>query len=565
MKSFAILITLFILSLPCNAQNFKLKITGITSTENQIIDSTKYISSLKNIKSVTDEITKTTQQLTKQGYLNNKVIQNTRENDSLFTVIIALGQQLQSSHIYIGINSEANKLLKLVQKSDTLILKYSDTETFLNQTLKETEQKGFAFAKLKLLNIQLKKETLYADLDFNSNEKRALNTIVIKTEKDKKNNFPIGYTKQINRKYKNTLFNQETVRHIHEDFDKFKFVYQIKYPEILFTKDSTKVYVYLEKRKANTFDGYIGFSNKENKKIKLNGYVDINLENILGAGENLSVYWKSDGNNQKTFKTSIEIPYIFKSPLGIKAEINIFKQDSTYQNTKTALNLGYFLDYTSRIYLGYQSNESSDIQNTNSTFLSDYKNSYTTLGINWIKQDNTNLTFPEKSFFNINLGFGKRNTTNTNQNVKQFYLAVNAMHTFYLNQKNSINLKTQNYYLQSQSYLTNELFRFGGINSIRGFAENSLQANLVTSMLTEYRYQVSSNLYLHSIADYCLYKDETNTQNKENFEKILGLGIGFGIQTNNGLLKIALVNGSTKNQEIKFSNTNITICYNVKF
>ncbi len=47
-------------------------------------------------------------------------------------------------------------------------------------------------------------------------------------------------------------------------------------------------------------------------------------------------------------------------------------------------------------------------------------------------------------------------------------------HHLELNSKNSIFIKNQSYYLQSDSYVINELYRFGGINSIRGFNENSL-------------------------------------------------------------------------------------------
>ena len=92
--------------------------------------------------------------------------------------------------------------------------------------------------------------------------------------------------------------------------------------------------------------------------LVFNGYLDLTLENTLRAGEQFSLYWKSDGNNQKTFKTSIDLPYIFKSPIGLKAQLYIFKQDSIYQNTKTSIDLGYFMDYNTRIYLGYQSTES---------------------------------------------------------------------------------------------------------------------------------------------------------------------------------------------------------------
>ena len=139
------------------------------------------------------------------------------------------------------------------------------------------------------------------------------------------------------------------------------------------------------------------------------------------------------------------------------------------------------------------------------------------------------------------------------------------MHNFYLNKKNIINIKSQNYYLQSDNYIINELFRFGGINSIRGFEENSLQAHFLTSILTEYRYIISPNLYIHSIIDYCYYKDKTNT--KENNKKTNLIGARTGTRTTNKkrIIKIALANGSTKNQKIKFYNTIVNICYNVKF
>jgi hemolysin activation/secretion protein len=109
------------------------------------------------------------------------------------------------------------------------------------------------------------------------------------------------------------------------------------------------------------------------------------------------------------------------------------------------------------------------------------------------------------------------------------------------------------------------LFRFGGLNSIRGFAENSLQAYLTTSLLTEYRYILSPNLYLHSILDYALIKNNSDSGNSDITENLIGIGLGMGIQTKNGLLKLALANGKTKKQQFEIYNTIIHISYNVKF
>lgn len=553
----------------CSAQNFQLQIIGHSATETAIIDSLTYTSNHSNLKSIRDEVSKTSEKLSKAGFIENKLITSIKTKDSSYTAKVSLGNRIKKIHIYIGRNNPFATLIPSAKTKDTIIIRYEETEAFLNSALLKLEQQGYALAKLKLINIQNRNQILYADLEFTADKKRNLNTIEIRySEKDRKTNFPKGHLAQINHKYRNKTFNQQITEQVHTEFEKFRFVSQVKYPEILFTTDSTKIYVYLEKRKSNTFDGYIGFSNNENKKITLNGYLDVNLENTLGVGEQFSLYWKSDGNKQTTFKTSIELPYLFKSPIGLKANLTMFKQDSIFQNTKTAIDLGYFITYNTRIYLGYQSTESSDIQNTNSFQLSDYKNSFLTSNFEYTKNDNDNFTFPKKSALSLTIGFGKRNLSNLSETAtasKQFYINLEAAHNFYLNKKNSISIKSQNYFLRSDSYVINELFRFGGINSIRGFEENNLQANFLTSILTEYRYAFSPSLYIHSILDYGLYKDQTITNEYNQITSLIGLGLGLGVQTKNGLLKLALANGSTKNQNLNFYNTIIHICYNVKF
>ncbi|MDI6047729.1 hypothetical protein [Flavobacterium yafengii] len=568
MKSTFILLFFLNFCLNCSAQDFRLLITGSNSLETKTIDSLQYNTIHKNIKSISEEINRISGKLSEIGYIDNSNLEFTKK-DSSYVANFALGKKIKSIHIYIGTNNLFNNPADQDTKKDILVLPYKEIDSFLKQAVQKLEQNGFALAKLKLINIKRVDTEIYADLKLESDEKRTLNSITINyAENNRLNKFPSGHLAQINRKYKNSIFNQKIVAEIYNDFEKFGFISQVKYPEILFTKDTTKVYVYLEKKKSNTFDGFIGFSNNENKKITLNGYLDIKLENILGSGEQLSVYWKSDGNDQKTFNASIELPYLLKTPIGLKAQIQLFRQDSTFQNTKTAIDLSYFSNYNKRFYLGFQTTESSDIQNSSNTSISDFSNSFLTSSFNYTKLDLANYTFPIKSFFSITAGTGKRKINNQLENTtksNQFFLNIQASHNFNLNKKNIININSQNYYLQSNRYIVNELFRFGGLNSIRGFTENSLQAYFTTSILTEYRHILSSNLYIHSILDYCIYKNKSDTQQTDKTEKLLGIGLGFGLQTKNGLLKFALANGSTQNQQIEIYNTIIHICYNVKF
>lgn len=569
MKSTLILLFILFFCLNCSAQNLRLLISGSNPLETKTIDSLKYNTTHKNTKSISEEVIKLSQKLTEIGYIENTTMEFNKKKDSVYVANFALGKKIKTIYIYIGTNLVFKNSTDLSQKKDTIKLPYTEINSFLKQTVQKLEHNGFALAKLKLTNIKRVDTKIFADLKMESDKKRTLNSIIVNyTQNSRSYKFPNGHLTQINKKYKNRVFNQKLAEEIHTDFEKFGFINQVKFPEILFTEDTTKVYVYLERKKSNTFDGFIGFSNNENKKITLNGYLDMKLENILGCGEQLTIYWKSDGKDQKTFNTSIELPYLFKTPIGIKAQIQLFRQDSTFQNTKTAIDLSYFTNYNTRFYLGYQTTESNDIQNTNKLQLSDYKSSFTTLNFEYTKNDNTSLLFARRSFASLTIGLGKRNQNNQPEETrpnKQFYLDMVAMHNFYLNKKNSIIVKTQNYYLKSERYIINELFRFGGINSIRGLEENSLQANFLTTILTEYKYALSPSLYIHSITDLGLYKDKTNIKKNNQKDTLLGLGLGMGLQTKNGLLKIAIANAKSNNNNLTFYNTMANICYNVKF
>lgn len=557
----------FWISISGYAQNFHLKINGSTPIETQIIDSLNYSKIHPNIKSLFEELKNTSEKLSKKGYLDNNIIETKKTNDTSYISLISIKKRTKEIHIYIGRDHSLFETSKT--KNDTIILKYEELENFLNQKIIDSEKAGFALSKIKLENIHRKNLIMYADLNAKSEKRRIVNSIIINQTNDSKRDFfPKGHIKQLNKKYITKTFNQEIVKQLYDDINSFDFVTQTKYPEILFTNDSTKIYIYLEKRKANSFDGYIGFSNDENKKTTLNGYLDISLSNTLRAGEQFSLYWKSDGNQQKTFNTKIEIPYIFQSPLGLKAQLNIFKQDSTFQNTKTSIDLGYFLNYNSKIYLGYQYTESSDIQNINNSSISDYKNSYITSSLEYRKVDHLNNLFSKKAYLYFIIGYGNRNTNSNPETAtpsKQLYTNLNLSYNFELNRKNFIYINSQNQYLKSENYIINELFRFGGMNSIRGFTENSLQGNNVNLLMTEYRYLTSPNLYIHSILDYGIYQDQTNLQNSKKFNDLISIGVGLGLLTKNGLLRIIIANGTANSDKIKFYNSILNICYNVKF
>jgi hypothetical protein len=541
-----------IFSLNCFGQSLHLKIMGTNDAEIKKIDSVGYSKIHTDLKSLNFEKTVFSEKMNLLGFLEVKIVDDSKIDDSTFVTKFDLGKQQKSICINIGENFGG--YFENV-KNHSVEIGLDKTEVFLKDAIARFEKKGFSLAKLKLDNFRKVKNVLVADLKIDLGNKRRFSKIVIKgLEK-----FPEGVKRDIERSYKNKVFNQNVLEKINSDFDRLRFAKQTKYPEILFTKDSTNIYVYLQKAEANNFDGFLGFGNDDKDKLRFNGYLDLNLVNILKSGETFSLFWKSDGADQKTFNASLELPYLFRSPIGLKTQLNIFKQDSTFQTTKTAIDLGYILNTRSRIYVGYQSSESNALLKTNLNSISDYENSYVTNQFEFIDFRNNLSLFPEKTKISIKYGFGNRNSKTENQ--KQFFTEINLKYDLYLNLKHSFNIRSQNYYLKSNKLIINELYRYGGINSIRGFNENSLQANFLASILLEYRYLLSPTLYVHSISDFGYFRDETSATEGN----LLGIGLGFGLLTKNGLLNLVYANGSSKNESIKGSNSIVHISLKTRF
>lgn len=520
-------------------------VAGADKLEQATIDSIGHAKTHPNLNSLRKEGDLLLENLQKKGYLEATYLFTQPTTDSVYRYQFELRSCTKFAHLNIAGLKQLFAQQSNLATNDTLVIPYSQLQAFLAGGLKILESKGESLSKLQLTKLSKHKNYIAAQVTYMPEKSRTLDALVIKGN----SRLPNGYVKSLSKLYRKSPFNQVLVNRLKKEFDSYPFCTQIKSPEIQFTTDSTSLYIYVQKRNANTFDGFVGFSNSESKNITLSGYVDVLLQNIINTGESLSITWKSNGNQQKSFAGQVELPYIFNSPLSLKAQLQLFKQDSTFQNTKTALHLGYFFRFHKRLYLGYHASESSDIQNTNSASLSDYKNYFSSLSYEYVNHTAEDLFFAEKTKLKIEYGTGSRNTPIKKN--KQYYISSVLKQDWQLNNKNHLIIKNDLYYLQSESYLVNELARFGGINSLIGFNENSLQANFYSITRAEYRYKLSPSLYWSALADYGLYQDQTSSVKSST---IAGLGTGIKLATKTGLLSLYYAVGSAQNQTFNTKN-----------
>ncbi|WP_044399734.1 surface antigen (D15) [Lacinutrix sp. Hel_I_90] len=536
------------------AQNLNLIINGATEAETQTIDSLDYDKTHKDFSSLALEVDTLHQRLIKLGYIESKRSTSEKVNDSSIVYNFQLNTKYKTLQIYYNNTLISKKTLSLISKArydDYFSIPFSEAERVLNFINTQIANDGFPFSKIRLSDIKVKdNKTVTANLLISEGEtRRALNKIVLKGYEK----FPRSFLKRYLKIKPSQTFNIETIKKKIAVLDNLRFAKQIKTPEVLFTKDSTLLYLYIEKANSNTFDGFLGFSTDEDTNtLDFNGYLDLELNNNLNYGESLKLLYKGNENEEKNFEIKLNLPYLFGSPVGTELELNIFKKDSSFTTVNQKAKLFYQLNSKNRFYFGVDNTQSNALLSNNTSIsLNDYKSNFLSTRYEFEHRNSKNALFQIRTLAQLEFGFGNRLLLQTKE--EQIKLFLNAHHIFNLNEKNSIYIRLNASFLDSETYLENELIRLGGINSIRGFTENSLTATRYALVNTEYRYLLSNTIYAHSVIDYASLENKITNQK----EALYGFGLGFGIITKAGLLKFNFANGKTENQQFQFSNSKI--------
>lgn len=495
------------------------------------------------------------------GYIDTEMRQLIKKNDSSYVADFYLGERYRNIKVFYPKEDFTIKELQQIslQIEETYFLLPLETvPTAMKKLTAIRNQKGNAFARLKLTEIEKnEKGELTASLFLDNGNIRTVDSIAIKGYEK----FPKSFLKYYAGIKKGKVFNKKKLVEQSENLNSLGFVSATKPPEALFRKDSTIVYFYLEKQNNNQFDGILGFAtDEETQKLEFNGYLNLELNNNLHYGEQFLLNYKADGKEQIQFRVKATLPYLFKTPFGASGELKIFKRDSSFVTTEQQLRTTYQITPSSQTYVGYRGFDSSNLldQTVAGVPIEDFQSQFLITGATFIKHQSRRL-FPIKTFLSIDIGAGTRERKSETE--KQYQAELKLNNIFHLNQKNSIFVQTNTSALFSDSYLVNELYRFGGINSIRGFDENSIDASLFSVLNTEYRYQFNEAVFAHSIIDLGYFENQTLSIK----QKLYSFGFGLGLTTKAGLFRFIVANGSAEDQNFNLSNIKIHVSVSSRF
>jgi len=545
---FIILFTVFHTNAIAKRPTLEKKIDNIGNQRVLFINSNKNEINLKDLSKKIDS-------LKKQGYFNLEILQKVKTDSLKYKVTIDLNQKFENIYIY-GESRMINfkgKDAKIIEGKKHYSIKINELESFLTRSSKDIANKGYPFNKVQLNNIKdFDNTNLYASINVKLNDKRKSDKVVIKGYE----NFPKAFLKHYLKYSNKDDFNFDVIKNKSEEINKLGFVSQIKDPEILFKKDSTIIYLYLEKVKNNSFDGFIGFAtNEENEKLEINGYMDIRLHNTLNYGEKINVNYRSTSDNNRFLKTNITTPYIFNTALGLELDLNLTKKDSTYIKDEQSVGLNFLIKNKHNLSFHLSTLNSTSSLETTNELIKDYKSNFKKIKYDFKKVNINNKLIPVKFLTSIELSTGKRKDNLETKTQNRYF--IKTFNNFNITKSSSIYLNLEAYGLNSSNYYLNEMLLFGGINSIRGFEENSIATNKLFLINTEYRIKLNNDIYINTIFDTAYYEN-TLANIRDN---IYGVGFGLNINTNSGVFRLNYANGIKKGQDIDLKLSKIHVSF----
>ena len=339
------------------------------------------------------------------------------------------------------------------------------------------------------------------------------------------------------------------------------YVEMLRPPTPTFTSESAALYLYLNKKNANSFDGYVGFgSNEQGNGISLYGQLLLKLANVTGRGEEFSVDWNRPRPEHQQLRVEGSYPCLFGTPFGLYGQFFLLKSDSSYHRISLPVGFRYLLTGTDFIQMHYR------YERTSTTLAaagqSDCRSDLYGLRFSTLRTDRPRI--PHKGYHidvegeigrKTQLESGTHNTVARGSGNAEGFLPFGRRWVQYIRLQSGIILDRQ--------LNTSDLFLLGGLHSLRGLDEQSVTASAYTFLTGELRFFMDRDMFLQAFADGGWY--ERRGSGEYHRDLPVGLGIGFSFDSKAGLLSLNYAVAAHDGQGFRLRAAKVCVGYSVLF
>jgi len=489
---------------------------------------------------------------------------------------------IQNDTVYNTHITVSPEMVKFLQEARIARLMANNTipiqnyNTLTQKMLNYLENNGFPFASIYLDSILTRNDTVFANLVIDKNLRCTFDTIAVRGNLKIARSYLRAYLNFKNNK----PYNESIVRQIPRLIQEIPFATETQASDIEFTEDKASLYLYLDKKRVNQFDGYIGLVPVSDLtgKIAVSGELNLHLINLFTIGESIDLQWRSTERFSQFLELKANFPYLFGTPFGVDGLFMLDKKDTTYLNMNYIIGLNYsFWGYNSaRVYFDFETSNILDktlYENADFLSYSDYRKSMYGFAFRFRRLDF--IYNPRKGYdLNLNIAVGTRKIIESPNASAHYYEDVDLLAIRYrtygkikgyvpLHKRWVLVLGAEGGSLFGKQNLMNELFRIGGMNSLQGFDELSIRASSYGIGLAELRFLIARIAYLNTFFNGAWYEQKITGNYLNDFP--FGFGAGITFTTKAGLFYLSYALGKQLGNPISFKTGKIHFGLAVQF
>lgn len=478
--------------------------------------------------------------LTQNSYYLTE-LRNVKKEGNRTEIYFDTGKNFNESNVKL--TEEIAKNLNLKQEFFT-----KNLDSLKKEINASYRARGFTFNRVKSKFLGMQQNIPHIEISVVNGEQLKINSFVIKGY-DK---VPKRFVKNLEKDFQGKIYADENLIRINQSLQNHPFISLEKPAQTLFTKDSTQVFLFLQKRKSNSFDGIIGFGNDKTEKFTFNGSLNMNFRNMFNSFETVNIFWQRNPDKGQIFDLKTDIPYLFKSNLGLDLNVNIYRQDSTFANVKFLPSL--YLHLSNRQKLGLRGTfETSSVMDSLYIQGKDFGKKGIGVWYDFTEPSEIEL-FMHKTKIRASADYISTLYSKDNTQISQNNFFFYGERNFYISGNHYLNLRAETALINAKNELVaNELLRFGGWNSFRGFNGNALFADFYYFGTAEYRFLAGNQAFFDVFGQY----GELNNKSLSVKPKLYSFGLGFNFFLPIGLMSFQISNGNEFGNPVKFGDTKI--------
>jgi len=405
---------------------------------------------------------------------------------------------------------------------------YSQTELdkLNEQIVVFYEENGFPFASVGLEDIDVTSETIaatvtadpgpmvfYGGLEINGGPK--IRTL---------------WLQKLLKVREGEKYEQSVVDAVEKKLDRIGLIPK-KIHEIQFEDSLAKISMILPDSKPSSFDGALGFlMNGEGNRPALAGFVDLSLGNVLNTWKKFDVSWQKTGPHVQELKTDLFYPAFVLPDINFSMRFNLFKSDTTFINIRAEAEIRLPVLKNIDLILKEEYHKGNSLQGPDASDLAgNFKMAYHGVGLAG-KMDGFN--------FNLGSSVGNKLLDTARAELKglphksiqmKSWVMFNYLHPLFGGWK--IYSILEGGAVTGPGLVYNDLFRLGGLKSIRGYNTWSLEASEYVQFSLEPRYYFNNGAFFSLFSDFGLINNALNGQKQFNWPFCLGGGLVLPVGT----------------------------------